>query len=152
MAETTEVQRLDYSKFPPEHPTGLAEAWSIYKSSHEPPGLLVEWYQGRGFGEWTISVGLGLVYNRRYDRREDGRKDTLAVAWAWYDRRHQLIERGLAHRGVGWMNLSEAKVRAAEFVVMAPWPRCLGWSDEEVAEIERWLSDSMAEMPEVLRV
>lgn len=134
MTETTEVQHLDYSKFPPEHPTGLAEAWSIYKSSHEPPGLLVEWYQGRGFGEWTISVGLGLVYNRQYARRDDGRTRTLAVAWAWYDRRHQLIERGLTLR-----------VRGA-------WPRCLGWSDEEVAEIERWLSDSMAEMPEVLRV
>lgn len=31
------------------------------------------------------------------------------------------------------------------------WPRCLTWSDEQVAEVERWLADSTAEMPEVLR-
>lgn len=138
MVETTKVQRLDYSKFPPKHPTDLAEAWSAYKSCHEPPGLLVEWFQGRGCGEWTISYGTGLVYNRRHDRREDGRKDTLAIAWAWYDRRHQMIESILVHRGRGWMNL-------------ARWPQCLAWSDEQVAQIERWLNDSAAETPEVFR-
>lgn len=31
------------------------------------------------------------------------------------------------------------------------WPRCLTWPDEQVAEVERWLVDSTAEMPEVLR-
>jgi predicted RNA-binding Zn-ribbon protein involved in translation (DUF1610 family) len=31
------------------------------------------------------------------------------------------------------------------------WPRCLTWSDEQVAEVERWLVDSTAELPEVLR-
>lgn len=29
-------------------------------------------------------------------------------------------------------------------------PRCLTWSDEQVAEVERWLADSAAEMPAVL--
>lgn len=31
------------------------------------------------------------------------------------------------------------------------WPRCLTWSDDQVTAVERWLVDSTAEMPEVLR-
>lgn len=31
------------------------------------------------------------------------------------------------------------------------WPLCLTWSDEQVAAVERWLIDSTAELPEVLR-
>lgn len=31
------------------------------------------------------------------------------------------------------------------------WPRCLTWSDEQAAEVERWLVDSSVETPEVLR-
>ncbi len=31
------------------------------------------------------------------------------------------------------------------------WPRCLIWPDDQVAEVERWLVDSTAEIPEVLR-
>jgi hypothetical protein len=30
------------------------------------------------------------------------------------------------------------------------WPRCLTWSDDQVAVVERWLADPTAEMPEVL--
>jgi hypothetical protein len=51
-------------------------------------------------------------------------------AWAWYDRRLALIDDDPASRH---------------------WPRCLTWSDEQVAEVERWLADSTAEMPEALR-
>lgn len=36
-------------------------------------------------------------------------------------------------------------------VVPSIWPRCLTWTDEQVAEVEHWLRDSAAEMPEVLR-
>lgn len=36
-------------------------------------------------------------------------------------------------------------------LAVCTWPRCLTWSDEQVAEVERWLQDSTAEMPEVLR-
>lgn len=36
-------------------------------------------------------------------------------------------------------------------VVPSIWPRCLTWTDEQVAEVERWLQDSTAKMPEVLR-
>lgn len=37
------------------------------------------------------------------------------------------------------------RVLATEF-----WPRCLAWSDEQVAEVERWLAEG-GEPPEVLR-
>jgi hypothetical protein len=39
-----------------------------------------------------------------------------------------------------------------DMVHFGAWPRCLTWSDEQVAEVERWLADSTAEMPEVLDV
>ena len=38
-----------------------------------------------------------------------------------------------------------------EMIRFGMWPRCLAWSDEQVAEVEFWLRDSTAEMPEVLR-
>lgn len=38
-----------------------------------------------------------------------------------------------------------------ELAAVIVWPRCLTWSDEQVAEVERWLVDSTVELPEVLR-
>ncbi len=38
-----------------------------------------------------------------------------------------------------------------ERVSLDAWPRCLTWSNDQVAEVERWLLDSTAEMPKVLR-
>ncbi len=72
-----------------------------------------------------------------------------AAAWAWYDRRLAVTEKldrarsdAEAHRGV------ELRSRP-----LPPhhWPRCLTWPDVQVAEVDRWLVDSAAEMPEVLR-
>ncbi len=58
-----------------------------------------------------------------------------SAAWAWHDRRHALA----------------VAVEQGEEYGHAPlWPRCLTWTDEQVAEVERWLADSTAEMPEVL--
>jgi len=67
--------------------------------------------------------------------------EARAAAWAWHDRRHALAERlrsGLGDR--------LGRCDGLDF-----WPVILTWSDAQVAEVERWLVDSTAEMPEVLR-
>ena len=156
----TPVPRLDYSKPPPGYSTWTykgatlyqapngeqigprSAAWAHYKTSNDPPGLdvmddaLVGWgFQVLRMRTWPTP---GTRPVREFHIIDGGQQPARTAAWAWYDRRNRLIDRGLAHRGRGWMGLN-------------PWPRCLTWSDDHVAEIERWLVDSTAEMPEVLR-
>lgn len=67
---------------------------------------------------------------------------------------------GAPHRLGGWHEARRAlagRIDRAEGVTFAAddrgsvWPTVLTWSNEQVAEVERWLIDSTAEMPEVLR-
>ncbi len=168
IAET--VARLDYSKPPPEYTVeeipaierasprdprwrtctagafaerhtpdeALAVAWIHYRNRNDPPGVETVPTMGQGAAFvmpgsplWGDRVAIVLPWVDKYP-------SARAAAWAWHDHRHALAERGLAYRGRGW-------------AALAVWPRCLTWTDEQVAEVERWLANSTAEMPEVLR-
>lgn len=169
MTEET-VARLDYTQTPPglyvrpdmrgafgPHPNGpgyefgdrtfssqsflteseaLAAAWSRHKGLHDPPGLEVRWLGER--------ARYGVFPQGRYEQHvAEARspEEALAAAWAWYDRRLALAGK-LAVRG----DFDAARTGSCPW-----WPHILTWSDEEVAAVERWLVDSTAEMPEVLR-
>ena len=117
----------------------LSAAWAHYKAHNDPPGMLVSHKLKAPALEWWAAWVFMQDGSGRCQRIASGAEsETRAAAWAWYDRRHALTERGLAHRGRGW-------------AALAAWPRCLTWTDEQVAEVENWLADSTAEMPEVLR-
>lgn len=165
----TEIQRLDYSEPPPGYerrvlgssvqaplvsrPTPLAhatvplresirrgadfewfateaegrtDAWSRYKAHNDPPG---------------IEVDGGAFYPQGYTGylQCDG-SDARADAWTWYDRRLVLAEK---------LDHVEAPDEARSVDEGAS--HMLTWSDDQVAEVERWLVDSTAELPEVLR-
>lgn len=137
----------------------LAAAWAHYKASNDPVlgghagGWAFDFLDGDARGSFTLHTGA------------------RAAAWAWYDRRLALAEKldvrvaGCVERSRVALNglraLQPADETVARFEVEhgAPafvdmfnlWPRCLTWSDEQVNEVERWLVDSTAEMPEVLR-
>jgi hypothetical protein len=118
--------------------TGLTRAWTHFKANSDPPGL-TEIFQcaGRVDGKvvrgWKFRFGIASD-EALYPDREAAR----AAAWAWHDRRHALAE--LLGR------VAASIVREGD-----AWPRILTWADKQVAEVERWLRDSTAEMPEVLR-
>lgn len=128
MTEETAIERLDYSKAPPGSRGGdadfISHAWENgWKRHSDPPGLLVSQRMGHP---------SRLVH-------KVPEVEARAAAWTWYDRRLALADvldleymRPLVDGGITW-------------------PRCLTWTDEQVAEVERWLRDSTAEMPEVLR-
>ena len=74
---------------------------------------------------------------------EGGQAEARGAAWIWYDHRLALAA------------ALEARVDAAYSGARTDhgetwWPRCLTWSDEQVAAAERWLAEG-GEMPEVLR-
>jgi hypothetical protein len=155
MTETTEVARLDYSKPPPGYrideqdgefdwyvgddvspdngnaslitteADALREAWEDYKAEHDPPGLDVGEIEEEAPENdgWCFTVGCDS-WSADWDEAE-----ARTAAWAWHDRRH-----ALAANGLQWL-----------------WPACLTWTDDQVAEVEHWLADSTAEMPEALR-
>jgi hypothetical protein len=86
---------------------------------------------------WSDDNAWGVV-GLSYDATATAatcRTEARAAAWAWYKRR---------------LSACAQFEREVEF---GPdlWPRALTWSDDQVAEVERWLVDSTAEMPEVLR-
>ena len=171
MTQETAVARFDYSKPPPgyavEHSRrthdfgirvgwwwkhierwvagSLGDAWVHYKERNDPPGMRVV----LGLGVWGFDVfrwrGLWVPNIR------DGIWDETAAraaAWAWHDRRLALASR-LAQPEM--LPKCPRDPAAEAMFGTAAWPRCLTWSDEQVAEVERWLVDSTDEMPEVLR-
>lgn len=157
------VERLDYSKPPPgygepvligeewhcvgpkyaensaSHPDAIVAAWVHYKAHNDPPGMEVRGEGGTANAKrrrpcrWRIYT-LGTAWSYRETRG-------LARLEAW-GRHDRLL--GLAQRldAIGWAGPGDP---------LDPWPHCLTWSDDQVAEVERWLADSTAEMPEVLR-
>jgi len=176
----TDIQRLDYSKPPPgytvcfEDSSGangdgpplwwygaphylasmgseaeaLATAWAHYKAHNDPQGLTVMSFR---------ACALGLPDPAAHDS-----------AWAWYDRCLALWEK--LHNGVWcpechsddayceaiddtrctqpWCTECDVEMGA---LFDDQWPAILTWSDDQISEVERWLADSTAEMPEVLR-
>lgn len=124
---------------------GLAAAWAHYKAHNDPQGMRTRPW---GLGGWVFHFSLSIepkLGPRTVMVGDDGQPyaseaDARAAAWAWHDRRLALAD------ALGMVTMpSSAGVRTPF------WPRCLTWPDEQVAEVERWLRDSTAEMPEVLR-
>lgn len=142
----SDIARLDYSKLPTNYQlpswvtaedTDIAEvikhAWRHFKAHNEPPGLEVTKDGLFGF-EFHVVGG--------------GRQSALSAAWAWYDRRLALADR---LDGVDPRLIEHHPEVSTARLCKGWWPCCLTWSDDQVAEVERWLIDSTAEMPEVLR-
>lgn len=141
---TASVKRLDYSNPPPGWPTLHSSAWAHYKARNEPPGLRVRPW-GLGWVFYCRLIVDPQPGPRTVMVNDDGQPyaiepEALAAAWGWYDRRLALALR---------MVLGDFE--AGHPLRTDHWPRCLTWSDEQVAEVERWLVDSTAELPEVLR-
>jgi hypothetical protein len=134
MTETTEVARLDYSKPPP--------GYRIDEQDGE-----FDWYVGDDVSPDNGNASLITTeadalreawedYKAEHDppgcdswSADWDEAEARTAAWAWHDRRH-----ALAANGLQWL-----------------WPACLTWTDDQVAEVEHWLADSTAEMPEALR-
>lgn len=175
---TNTIERLDYSKPPPgyalaqaahgflffdrtgeRHGAAMrdlghdwhrdaarAKAWVYYKARSDPPRFLVTGDEEADSGEggnaaWLLPEGLTsdsiTVYHDGFTTTAAARAD----AWAWYDRRL-----GLANRLAARADFDGARTNACPW-----WPRCLTWSNDQVTEVKRWLVDSTAEMPEVIR-
>ena len=154
--------RFDFSRPPPGYDAArhgsrvddLAAAWADHKTRHDPPGLRTRPWGG-GWVFCFILLLEPLPGPRSVMLGNDGEPyasepGARAESWAWYERRLALALRfDLGDEGGAHVN------PALQDVVEAPgwstWPRILTWTDEQVAEVERWLVDSTAEMPEVLR-
>lgn len=136
----TTVERLDFSKPPPGYtiapppahlrpaspgPATLAAAWAHYKAHHDPPG---------GPESWVDNSDPLLA---------DFEREVRAAGWARYERRLALAGKvDTDYRLDGPGDAGDAT---------SAWPRCLTWSNGQVAAVEHWLADAGAEMPEVLR-
>lgn len=167
---TAEGQWWSYPSPTPSHPLpniamvapsngALAAAWAHYKDRHDPPGLRTRPW---GFGGWVFCCGLIVDPQpgpRKVMLNDDGQPyaseaDARAAAWAWYERRLEIAARleSILRRALRTVILATeaAYFSKCEICTYQAWPRCLTWSDEQVAEVERWLVDP-AEMPEVLR-
>ncbi len=105
--------------------------------TNDPPGMQVAGPAGNTtLWSWRLLSGAheAVLWSR-------SEAEARAAAWAWYDRRLALHERlrcGLGDR--------LGRCDGLDF-----WPLILSWSDDQVAEVERWLVDSTVGMPEVLR-
>jgi hypothetical protein len=126
----------------------LAHAWRDYKECHDPPGMEV-WQTIARQGSiaqtvWVYSVAGAADGIDWYTESKEAR----AAAWAWYERRLALACKlnMLAPQGV-----TLRRGLHSPDVVPCVWPVILTWTDEQTAEVEHWLVDSTAEMPEVLR-
>mgnify|MGYP000370159008 CR=1 FL=1 len=127
----------------------LEVAWVHYKASDDPSGCEVfgcgSMAGGRVVRGWKFRFGIEsneVLYPDRAQAR--------AAAWAWYD--HRLALHWKFEDELTQVRLIDHHPEVPTSVLCAGlWPRCLTWSDEQVAEVERWLVDSTVEMPKVLR-
>lgn len=150
----------------------LTAVWAHYKAEHDPPQFLITGDEeadagGPGNAAWLLPTGLtsdsAIVYHDGHTSTAEAR----GAAWAWYDRRLALAAALEGGCFCPECNSQEAHVEAIDASTSSQpwcvecdvemgglfddiWPRCLTWSDEQVAEVEHWLQDSTAEMPEVL--
>lgn len=160
------VERLDFSQPPPGYwTTGEARrralgsgdaspamvaaitgaAWAHYKARHDPPGFRVSLWES-----WSPAPAVSTFFTWEFEA--PGlviKSDARAAAWAWYERRLALALRFDMGDEVD-AHVNPALQDVVEAQGWSTWPRILTWTDEQVAEVERWLVDSTAEMPEVL--
>lgn len=133
-----------------------AAAWAYHKAHNYPPGLRVSYVLTVG---WIVMVEEP---KRLHIHTEVSAASARTAAWAWHDRRLTLAAKldvalivddepfkGQTIRTV--VPAGEARHFDGEQRPYAAWPCILTWSDEQVSSAERWLLDSTAEMPEVLR-
>lgn len=134
----------------------LAAAWAYHKAHNDPPWLRVSYVLTVG---WIVMVEEP---KRLHIHTEVSAASARTAAWAWHDRRLTLAAKldvalivddepfkGQTIRTV--VSAGEARHFDGEQRPYAAWPCILTWSDEQVSSAERWLLDSTAEMPEVLR-
>lgn len=162
MSEETAIEILDFSQPPPGHSDcaiceseadGPGRAWAHHRARHDPPGFRVSLWESWSpapaaisFFAWEFETPGLIVKSEKFGDLAEAR----AAAWDWYERRLALALRfDLGDEGGARVN------PVLQDVVEAPgwstWLRILTWTDEQVAEVERWLVDRTAEMPEVLR-
>jgi len=125
----------------------IAAAWAHYEREHDPPGL--ETWEDPEYGWWFFGLGSDFEWYADLQaktgaRQNPGaeRKDARCAAWAWYWRRVVLAD--------ALDNLSIRDFAGTRRSCLTRWPRCLAWSDEQVAEVEHWIAEG-GELPEVLR-
>jgi hypothetical protein len=156
----------------------LAAAWAHYKAHNDPPGLTtwrvrdaddMQMVEPPLWG-WTIDGHDDCCEENTEEQQEavearfvKTQTEARAAAWAWHDRRHALADRLASAIFVAAEVFRGRPIRTViprneaqhfpecEMMSFHAWPRCLTWSDEQVAEVERWLVDSTAKMPAVLR-
>jgi hypothetical protein len=144
------VERLDLSKPPPEGGRlskadispehAIAEMWAHYQARHDPPGMYADPDGEWGLAEAESGTWLDVAYG---DDNGDGRQEfARAAAWRWYLRRLVLAER-VARR--------QHRLFSFEELIARLWPRALTWPDDQCEQIEEWVVNPTAELPEVLR-
>jgi len=150
----------------------LAAAWAHHEARNDPPGCSIGLVM-RGQGvttrgdfvtDWGATSAPSVTAYKGKAQRAGAYQEARAAAWAWYKRRLALAEaldvdrtarimavgRGIGHmEPKGWVQAVVAVLPNGYFEAADPWPRCLTWTDEQVAEVERWLVDG-GEMPAVL--
>ena len=133
-AASVEVERLDYSRFPPGYSGEMTnvDAWAEWKLEHDPPGITL-FCHGQ-LWSWQLDSA-----DEAFEGTYHGAEDARAAAWKWYDRRHAIVSALDAMSKGGYSR--------------ANWPRCLTWSRVQVDEVERWLADPkpFVLLPVVLR-
>lgn len=163
--ETAEIQRLDYSKPPPGYGVadntqafrapdgplgspgtwrsaadGLLAAWAHYKASNYPPGIEVTDDGLFGWGFQVLRMRTwptpGTRPVREFHVIDGGQQEARAAAWAWYDRRLELAERLDHARSIDALGVVEPLARP---LPPPRWPHCLTWSDDVVADVERYV-------------
>lgn len=130
----------------------LEHAWAHYKARHDPPGMatandpMFGWcfVIERRYYTWPREGSRPLYEHHEAGPAED---DARSAAWAWYERRLALADRLRVALPPSFV----ASVACGVLTARDRWPRCLTWSDEQVAAVERWLTDGSTEMPDVLR-
>lgn len=158
----------------------LAAAWSHYKEHRDPPGLAVMSFRALAMGlpDHEARAAAWAWYDRRLAVADRLGAEVVVVRSHGHEGDEfddVLVPRGRVAGVVAQMlylspdadDVADAEGDTARLlaegilsfegdppITCAPvdvWPRCLTWSDVQIATVERWLVDSTAEMPEVLR-
>lgn len=147
MTEET-VQRLDYSKPPPEY-TADGQWWSHPPDEPSKLVFLGGHVDTRNVARVAPDDGALAAAWAHYKTHNDPPRlhpndssermaaafacpvaEWRAAAWAWHDRRHAL---------------------AARLTLQDAWPRCLRWTDSECDQVDRWIAGG-EETPEAFWV
>jgi hypothetical protein len=175
------ISKLDFSKPPrgavvmddgddEETRASIDSAWEEHEVENDPPGMTVtvDPFTGDDVYWFALDPPPGHFADCLPGEYVDNEADARAAAWGWYKRRLALAEK--LYHGV-WCpecGSDEAHVEAIdEKTTTQPWctecdvemggvcddiwPRCLTWTDEQVAEVEAWTGDTSQPQPTVLQ-